>query len=179
VAFTYDEEKFAELVLYVAGRIADDPTGGATKINKILFAAECAHMRRFGRPITGAEYQKLPRGPAPRRLVPVREQLVAQGDAELLADEYMGYPLDRLKPLRAPDTSRFSDDELRHVEQAVAALWGSTAAEASDLSHQEMGWRMVEEGETIPYEAALLARQVRVTDAMRRRAEHLAGSRGD
>jgi hypothetical protein len=174
VAYEYDEGKFTELVLYVADRIMDDPTGGATKINKILFAAECAHVRRFGRPITGAEYQKLPRGPAPRRLVPVRQQLVSNGDAALVADEYMGYQLDRLKPLRPADVARFSDDELKHVEQAVAALWGKTAAEASELSHQEMGWRMVGEGETIPYEAALLAREVKVTDGMRRRAEHLA-----
>jgi hypothetical protein len=179
VAYEYDEDKFAELVLYVAGRIADDPTGGATKINKILFAAECAHVRRYGRPITGAEYQKLARGPAPRRLRPVRDRLVAEGAAELVVDEYMGYQLDRLRPRRPADTSRFTDDELRHVEQAVVALWGKTATEASDLSHHEMGWRMVDEGETIPFEAALLARRVEVTDAMRRRAEQLAGSLGN
>lgn len=172
--FHYDEEKFAELVLYVAGRILDDPTGGATKINKICFAAECAHVRRSGRPITGAEYQKLERGPAPRRLVPVRERLVADGDAELVADEYMGYQLDRLKPKREADASRFTAEELRHVEQAIVALWGKTAVEASDLSHQEMGWRMVELGETIPYEAALLARRVEVTPAMRKRGQELA-----
>jgi hypothetical protein len=33
---------------------------------------------------------------------------------------------------------------------------------------------MVDDGETIPYEAALLAREVEVTDAMRRRAAELA-----
>jgi hypothetical protein len=32
-----DEDKFTELVLYVAKKIESDPTGGATKINKILF----------------------------------------------------------------------------------------------------------------------------------------------
>jgi hypothetical protein len=174
MAHAYDEDKFAELVLYVAGRIIDDPTGGATKINKILFAAEQAHFRWSGTPITGAEYQKLERGPAPRRLVPVRERLIDQGDAELVPDDYMGYPLDRLKPRRPADTSRFTDDELKHVEQAVAALWGKTAAESSELSHKEMGWRMVDVGEAIPYEAALLARQAPVTDAMRRRAVQLA-----
>lgn len=175
MAYEYNEDKLAELVLYVAGRIVDDPTGGATKINKILFAAECAHVRQHGQPITGAEYQKLPRGPAPRRLLPVRERLISSGDAELVADEYMGYQLDRLKPRRPADTSRFTDEELKHVEQAVNALWGKTATEASELSHREMGWRMVDDGETIPYEAALLAREVEVTDAMRTRAEHLAG----
>ena len=174
MGYEYDEDKFAELVLYVAGRILTDPTGGATKINKILFAAEFAHVRGHGRPISGADYQKLKRGPAPRRLVPVRKQLLERGDAELVPDEYMGYQLDRLKPLRPADVTRFTPEELRHVEQAIEALWGKTATEASELSHREMGWRMVEDGETIPYEAALLAREVDVTDAMRKRAEQLA-----
>ncbi len=171
----YDKAKFTELVLYVADRLLDDPTGGATKINKVLFAAECAHVRAHGRPITGAEYQKLPHGPAPRPLVPVRNELLERGDAEFVDDEHMGYRVDRLRPRRPADITRFSEAELRHVEQALAALWGKTAAEASRLSHDEMGWQMVEEGETIPYEAALLARDVRVTDAMRLRAAELAG----
>lgn len=170
----YDEAKFTELLLYVAERIADDPTGGATKINKILFAAECAHVRAHGRPITGAEYQKLERGPAPRRLLPVRTALIEQGDAELVHDDYMGRRVDRLRPRRPADLSRFSEAELRHVEQAVAALWGKSAGEASRLSHDEMGWQMVDEGETIPYEAALLAPEVHVTDSMRLRAAELA-----
>lgn len=174
VAYEYDESKFAELLLYVAGRLLEDPTGGATKLNKVLFAAECAHVRQSGHPITGAEYQKLERGPAPRPLKPVREGLIADGAAELLEDEYMGRPMHRLKPRRVADRSRFTEDELRHVEQAIGALWGKSANEASHLSHEEMGWQMVQEGETIPYPAALLARRVVVTDAMRERATHLA-----
>lgn len=169
----YDEGKFAELVLYVADRLLDDPTGGATKINKVLFAAECAHVRQSGRPITGAEYQKLERGPAPRRLVPVRDRLIADGDAELVEDDYMGYRIHKMKPRRPADRARFSEDELKHVEQAIQALWGKSAAEASQLSHDEMGWQMVDEGETIPYAAALLAREVVVTEAMRRRGTAL------
>ena len=65
----YDEDKFGEVLLYVAKALQDDPAGGAIKINKALFNADFGHMRAHWRPITGAEYQKLPYGPAPRRLV--------------------------------------------------------------------------------------------------------------
>jgi hypothetical protein len=174
VEYEYDNAKFKELLLYVAGRLSADPSGGAVKINKVLFAAECAHVRTHGRPITGAAYQKLRLGPAPRPLIPVRDELIAAGEAELVSDDFMGYRLDRLRPLREADVSRFTADELRHVEQAIAALWGKSASEASELSHQEMGWQMVDEGETIPHEAALLAREVHVTGSMRRRAEELS-----
>ena len=57
VAMEPDEEKLAELVLYVAREIESDPTGGATKINKILYNAEFSHVRAYGVPITGAPYQ--------------------------------------------------------------------------------------------------------------------------
>lgn len=71
----------------------DPPGGGATKLNTVLYFAEFAQMRKYGRPITGVPYQKLPNGPAPRRLRPIRRQLVASGQAELLPDDYFGHRL--------------------------------------------------------------------------------------
>lgn len=41
----YDETKFTELLLYVAGRLADDRAGGATKLNKVIFFTEFTHVR--------------------------------------------------------------------------------------------------------------------------------------
>jgi hypothetical protein len=54
---SYDEAKFTELLLYVARHLHDDPEGGAIKLNKALWWAECASMRMYGRSISGAEYQ--------------------------------------------------------------------------------------------------------------------------
>ncbi|MFA5885459.1 MAG: Panacea domain-containing protein [Acidimicrobiia bacterium] len=122
MAETYDEAKLTELVLLVADRLRDDRAGGATKLNKVLSFADFAHCRRTGHSITGAEYQKLPQGPAPRRLLPIRDRLLRGGGAEVLAD-------------------------LAHL----------TAKHVSDLSHAEPGWLLVDDGETIPYEAALIA----------------------
>lgn len=173
-----DERKLAELILYVAARLVDDPKGGATKINKVLFAAEFAHTRLHGAPITGVTYQKLKHGPAPRRLVPIRDELVRNGSAERRRDYYLGYPLDRLVPLRDADTTLFTDDEIKIVDQAITALWSKTAVEASELSHRELGWRMVDMGEDIPYEAAYLAPSAEATEAIIRHAQTLAGRLG-
>jgi hypothetical protein len=173
-----NEEKLGELILYVAGRLLDDPRGGATKINKVLFAAEFAHLRTYGSPITGVPYQKLDNGPAPRRLLPVRDELVKNGAAEMRREFYMGYPLDRVVPLREPDISLFSPDEITTVDTVVADLWDNRAVEVSEQSHEEMGWRMVALGETIPYEAAFLAPAFKVTDSMRAHARKLATERG-
>jgi len=157
----FDEAKFTELLLYVAERLRSDRAGGATKLNKVLFFADFAHVRRSGTPITGAEYQKLPHGPAPRRLKPVRDGLVVRGEAQVAREEFLGYEVHRLLPLRSADLSVFSDVELETIDQVLADLEGLNARQVSDLSHEEAGWRLVDEGDVIPYEAALVgARQV-------------------
>lgn len=158
----YDERKFKELLLYVAGRLADDRAGGATKLNKVLFFADFAHVRRRGTAITGAEYQKLAQGPAPKRLLPVREQLLANSEAKLVREEFLGYEVHRLLPLRTADTTVFTAAERETIDAVLADLEGLNARQVSDLSHDEAGWRLTEAGEIIPYEAALVgARQVR------------------
>src|SRR5687768_11986209 len=109
--FPYDEAKFTEMVLYVAARLRDDRSGGATKLNKVLYFADFAHVRRHGRPISGADYQKLPQGPAPRRLKPVRQRLVDAGDATVETEDFLGYQLHRLVPGREADVSLFDEHE--------------------------------------------------------------------
>jgi hypothetical protein len=168
----YDEAKLTELLLYVADRLRADRAGGATKLNKVMFFADFAHVRRTGAPITGAEYQKLPQGPAPRRLKPVRDNLVAAGAATLAREEFLGYELHRLVPLRPADTTVFTAAELETVEQVLADLDGLNARQVSDLSHEEAGWRLVDEGDVIPYEAALVgARQVSTPTSRRLQRE--------
>jgi hypothetical protein len=168
----YDEHKFAELLVYLAQRLQADRASGATKLNKLLFFADFAHVRRTGVPITGAEYRKLPQGPAPRRLRPVRDALVANGEATISREEFLGNGLHRLIPLRAADTSVFSTVELETIEKVLADLEGLNARQVSVLSHEEAGWRLVDEGDVIPYEAALLgAAQVHTATSERLQRE--------
>ena len=141
---TYDERKFTELLVYVASRLQGDQSGGATKLNKILFFADFAHVRRTGAPISGAEYQKLEHGPAARRLRPVRDGLIGNGDAELVDEEFLGYRQHRLVPHRDADLTVFSDDELATIDKVLADLDGLNARQVSDLSHDEAGWRLVD-----------------------------------
>jgi len=168
-----DEDKFAELLLYVGKRTADDPTVGAVKLNKLLYFAEFAAVRLFGHPITGVEYQRLDNGPAPRRLLPIRQRLVENGSAELRTSPVFGFAQQRLIPLREPDLTAFSREELQIVDEVVDTLRGKTAVEVSAISHQEAGWRMVGDREVIPYEFAVV-RPPHLTPEIRAHAEVLA-----
>jgi hypothetical protein len=169
----YDEAKFAEALLYVAKGLEDDPAGGATKINKTLFNADFGHMRAHRRPITGAQYQKLPQGPAPRRLLPVRTRLIEAGDAVVRDETFLGRTIHRLVPLREPDVHLLQDTEIELLDQAIAAMRGRTGRDVSEASHLEPGWEMVDDNETIPYEAAFLRPPV-VTPQVKRRIVELA-----
>lgn len=152
----YHADKFAEMVLYVAARLRDDRAGGATKLNKVLFFAEFTHLRRHHAVISGCEFQKLAHGPAPRHMLPVRQRLIDSGAAELVEEDFLGRPQHRLVPSRAANLDLFSGDERQTMEDVLSQLAGMTAAQVSELSHQEPGWRLTEVGETIPYSTAFL-----------------------
>jgi hypothetical protein len=58
--------------------------------------------------------------------------------------------LDRLVVIREPVLVLASSEEKELVDQVLRGLSGKGAAELSAESHDEMGWRMVDCGETIP-----------------------------
>ncbi len=176
VAREYDEGKFTEMVLYCAQLLESDRFGGATKLNKLLYFADFAHARKTGTAISGAEYQKLPMGPAPRRLLPVRRKLVDDDRAELVTEfDALGYRHDRLRPHDAPDLSAFAADEVATIDAVANELRSLTGSQVSELAHDEPGWRLVSEGETIPYATAYLAPEgSEVPEHLRRTVERRA-----
>lgn len=153
----FDSRKFSELVLYIACQSEDDPRFGAVKLNKILYYADFNAYRRIGHSITGAEYQKLSEGPAPREMLAERRIML---DSQAIAIEHRPYfngVQQRIVPLRKADTSIFSPEEKEIVDETISALWNMSARQVSDLSHTEVGWRVAQRGEIIPYETAWLS----------------------
>jgi hypothetical protein len=171
----YDEDKFTEMVLYCAQLLEADRFGGATKLNKVLFFADFAHIRKTGTSISGAEYQKLPNGPAPRRLVPVRRRLVEDRRAELLEEfDALGYQHHRLRARDEPDLSAFAADEVATIDGVANELRSLTGSQVSDLAHGEPGWKLVAHGETIPHSTAYLATDAEVPDHLRETVQQRA-----
>lgn len=175
---TYDERKLSEMVLHVADRLRGDRTGGATKLNKVLFFAEFTHLRRHHAVISGCEFQKLPHGPAPRQLLPVRRRLIEEGAVQVVVEDFLGRPQHRLVPLRPADTSVLSAEELRSIDDVLEQLAGMTGTQVSDLSHEEPGWQLTRAGETIPYATAFLDFPQVVTPTSQRLAHEAADRYG-
>jgi len=165
--FPWGDRKLAEMILFISKLSSDDPNFGATKLNKLLMSADFGYYRLTGSPITGATYQHLPEGPAPKQLRPVRRALERHGDLrveKIRLDDAGEYVLQKSVALREPDTSVFTQEELRFVEQLIASYWTWTGHEMSEESHKLPAWRLTDMNETIPYEAALLDRTDRPED---------------
>lgn len=145
-----DQERLVELILLTAGRLQEDPTYGATKLNKALFLSDFLHYKRHGQAVSGASYLRLPRAPAPRGMLEVRQNLVDRGEARLEVRSYLGHVQERLLPNRPAESNAFGETEVLMVSQVCEALRGH--------SHTNLlGWQLTAEREEIPYESAFLS----------------------
>lgn len=155
--FEFKREKFVELMLYFSKRGLDEQLIiGSTKLNKLLFFTDFRAYAELGEPITGAQYQKLEWGPAPRKLLPIRQDLIQEGAARF-QDRPQEDWNDVLEPLRDPDLSLFSQDELRIAAEVFDELRQFNATAASDYSHlRSAGWKVVDLKDDIPYESAFV-----------------------
>lgn len=152
------DERLRELIIYVSQRSQDDPTFGATKLNKILYYADFLAYRLFGEPITGSEYQRLTWGPAPKYLRPLRDSMEEARELAIEVRRFHNADQHRTVALRDSDLELFSTKEISLIDEIIRGLWGRTAGEVSMLSHT-VAWEIVDDGESIPYEAAFLSPQ--------------------
>lgn len=153
-SWQFDRDKFRELIVLITDKCADDASFGDTYLNKVLFFSDASAVQAFGEPITGARYQKLAHGPAPRALIPIREEMIEAGDVrvEMIGNRRV------TRARRRADLTRFSKEQVELVEGMINAFRGLWAVHVSDLSHElSPGWNLVELGEDIPLESQLIS----------------------
>jgi hypothetical protein len=179
-----NDEKLRELILLISEWSQIDEKFGAIKLNKLLFHADFSAFLTYGEPITGQEYFKLPKGPAPRRLKAVTEGMIKTGEFAWQEVLYFGHIHKKPIALRPAKPAKFSGPEIALIRQTVEKFWGMGATEISEQSHLFLGWKAAHLKETIPYSTALVSRRP-PTDHERRRGlalqslaeEHLSAGR--
>ncbi len=170
-------QRFRELIVYISKRCERDASFGAGKLNKILYHADFRAFERFGIPITGVRYQRLPQGPAPKSLPVIRRQLQEEGVIELVkVDLGQGYEQHRTIAKREPIMRFFTADEIAVVDEVIAELWSQTARDVSDASH-DVRWRVLQHKDPVPYEFAYLSDEP-VSESEEARTRELANKFG-
>lgn len=154
----FSERKFKDLLLYAAKQLADDPTFGETKLNKVLFFSDVEAYRILGKPITGAEYQKNRYGPTARRYPVMRDDLLRRGQIKVERRMVVDHVQDVVKlDDIEPYMPQFSSQEISIVDNVIAEMRHYNNTETSDLSHERSaGWWSTKLFETIPYETWLI-----------------------
>jgi hypothetical protein len=156
----YNGGKFKELVLLFIARSVNDEGFGMVKLNKLLCRADFEAYRQLGCSITGETYQRQEFGPIARHLLIEMDHLASSG--YLTFSSIPSGPHTRKVPVAQPDgepdTSLFSEQELRIIDATVAELAAHGAKSVSEWSHEQfVGWRVRKDGEAIPYSSAILS----------------------
>ena len=127
---------------------------GRTRLAKILWLSDVEHYRQTGFTITGSDdYRKDEFGPRHRNLYDAIDTLKAAGAVVGRESLTPVGPRHELIPLRRPDVSMFTADEIAVVDRITAAVIKLSAKEASDLTHDEV-WEAASFNERIPVAAA-------------------------
>jgi hypothetical protein len=158
VADAYDQERFDELVLYIAHQVEHLRDFGRVKLAKVLFYSDFIAYRETGASLTGATYVRYPKGPFPRALWQAEQRLQRAGRVRLAydVDEYEEKRIVPLAPA-ANIEALFEPWQLNFVRRTVQAIGSRTARDASDKSHDHAGWILAEEnGAEIPYGTAFV-----------------------
>jgi Antitoxin SocA-like, Panacea domain len=151
---------------------------GATKLNKILFFSDFLSYGFTGIPITGATYQKLERGPAPKELKPIAREIVEEGAGMFIKRRWFNYFQTVLIAMRPANRTLFRAEEIDLVDEVIRDLEPRDARETSELSHvRSEAWQIAEIGEVIPYEAVFLSTR-KPTSVDVERAQELARKYG-
>jgi hypothetical protein len=158
--FELKQGRFKDLVLYISEQLADDPTYGSTKLNKILYFSDMEAYRRRGWPITGAEYQKNKYGPTAREYVPLVEELQKSGYVNVVRKRVVDHEQEVVTPTGAvlPNLKQFDPEDLAIVDEYIEEFRRYNNTEASDRSHERSaGWWAMNFRETIPYRTSLVS----------------------
>lgn len=160
---TLKEDKFSELILYFAKESENDPFFGSTNLNKMLYATDFLAYTYLGYPITGATYQHLDRGPAPRELLSIREQLIMENRLAIREVDFFGKPQKRPVALVEPDCTIFTKEEKEICDYVLKQFSHVGAGNASEWSHDILAWLNTFDREEIPYYTAFIWQKEPIT----------------
>ncbi len=150
--------KLRELIVYLAGRSADDPRFGRVKLAKLLFFCDFAAVADLGEPITGACYRKKPLGPlADEELLALRD-LKDASSIGIEEVEVFGHTQKHIVARREADVSWLTFSQLELIDAIVDRHWDDDATALSNLSHEFPGWTLAEMNDPIPYHSVFISR---------------------
>jgi uncharacterized phage-associated protein len=132
---------------------------GKTKLLKLFYFADFAHVKRFGIPITFDDYYHLEHGPIPTIIKNLIDTLSENPECSILSDTILiektdGQNIQKITPIRKynkEDENLFSNSELKILQEVCARFGDKNTKFIEKASHEESPWKKTEELQRIPY----------------------------
>jgi hypothetical protein len=161
----FEPRKLAELIIFFTKYSHDDRLFGATKLDKLLWAADFLAYGHMGQSITGATYVHQSQGPAPspEQFMTVRDTLLQSGRLRIEEEESYQGTIRRPVTDSEPDMSLFNEAEIDLCWDVLEELRRMSNREVSEWSHKFPGWLYTHQGEEIPYQTVYLWEQFPAT----------------
>ncbi len=154
-----EDKKTVELFLLIAEKLKSKPNYGATLHNKALFFVDYFSYLDTGKKISKFKYVKQDYGPTPKpnQILPLRENLISNGDLEMDKKPFWGQLQQRYVPKRDVDDTIFTEGELDLIDEVINGISDLNGTEISDMSHQLLCWKIPKYKEEIPEHTFLLS----------------------
>jgi transcriptional regulator with XRE-family HTH domain len=146
-------EKFREVLLYVLGKIGAKPNVGETVLYKLLYFIDFDYYETYEEQLIGATYIRNHFGPTPIEFRDLVDHMIEDKELAKIQRPYFEYEQKKYLPLRSPDLSRLSAQEIELINDVLNRLSDMTAKEISTYSHNDIPWQITPEGEAIEYES--------------------------
>jgi len=127
---------------------------GATKLRKVMWAADVAFYRQFGRTITGQDsYLRMPYGPVPNGLAEAIHELETERKVAVYSVPTWAGHRTEYAPLERLGATEFGADEIGAIHFAIDTICPLSAWETSEETYTPL-WRSIDNGMQIPVRAA-------------------------
>lgn len=148
-----NQKKFKTVLTYILKKVGGKPNIGMTAIYKLLYFIDFDYYEKFEKQLMGAVYIKNHYGPTPVMFGKIIEEMKSKNEIEEVRSKFYDKEQKKffLNPEYEIDLTPLSAQEIKHIDWELRRLADKTAKELSDLSHEDMPWRVAKIGEEVQY----------------------------
>lgn len=140
VSFTFEEEKAAAAIVFLASQGFSDLTKG--KICKLIFLADKHHLVRFGRPVTGDRICAMKDGPVPSAVLNMLNDILSNpdGSSHPFLERNISVNRSFINPHFEAEGFELGDflseSDMEALKTTVRAYGGMTFSELRRITHE-------------------------------------------
>jgi len=146
-------EKFKQVLLYILGKVGSKPNVGETVLHKLLYFIDFDYYEKFEESLMGATYIKNLHGPTSIELEKIVDDMQKKGEIEAVKSRYFKYDQKKYLPIKKPNLDVLSAREIEHIDDVLARLSDKNAREIENYSHNDIPWKVAEDGKPLSYES--------------------------